>query len=609
LFKPLKNDRLITSETTFLPKWINCGAMIQRTPRFAVICSGLAYFCATAVAVSLTRFDGGFAFVWFGTALLVARLVTLPSRQWPAHLAICAVANLVATGWFGLGWLASPVLTVANIGEALVGAVLLRRLGGSEKPFESLDWFFAFLVACGLVSPLVGGLAAGITCHVLFGLEWMSSSQNWVIGHALGNLTLTPFAIFALGGEMRAWRDRDAQDRAPELLACIALVLAIASLVFAQERLPLLFLPIFAMIFTTFRFGRLGATLSIVIVALVASLLTIDGHGPIQLIGATTPGKIRFLQFYLATTALSILPLAIELSSRARLYTRLAESEARYRVLSDHSTDIIMNVDREGVIGFISPSIEQLGGYKPAELLGTYARDLIVADFHPQLSAFHAQLLSRAEHAVSTEYQAIRRDGSLCWFESSSRAVIGSDGEAQGVVSVVRDVSQRKALEWRLMEQALSDPLTGLSNRRAFETKLLREAASDRGACVAICDLDNFKQINDGHGHAAGDAVLRTFSKVAQSVLRTTDTVGRLGGEEFGLLLRGVSLDQARFICNRLVEIFAETVTQSGGRDIRCTVSCGLAVLGTEPEAALRAADEALYRAKAGGRDQLMMAA
>jgi PleD family two-component response regulator len=73
--------------------------------------------------------------------------------------------------------------------------------------------------------------------------------------------------------------------------------------------------------------------------------------------------------------------------------------------------------------------------------------------------------------------------------------------------------------------------------------------------------------------------------------------------------LRGVSLDQARFICNRLVEIFAETVTQSGGSDIRCTVSCGLAVLGTEPEAALRAADEALYRAKAGGRDQLMMAA
>ena len=365
----------------------------------------------------------------------------------------------------------------------------------------------------------------------------------------------------------------------------------------------------FAMIFTTFRFGRLGATLSIVIVALVGSLLTIDGRGPIQLIGATTPGKIRFLQFYLATTALSILPLAIELSSRSRLYRRLAESEARYRVLSDHSTDIIMNVDRDGVIRFASPSIEQLGGYQPAELLGTYARDLIVKDFHPQLSAFHAQLLSRTEQAVSTEYQAIRRDGSLCWFESSSRAVVGSDGETQGVVSVVRDVSQRKALEWRLMEQALSDPLTGLSNRRAFEAKLVRESASDRGACVAICDLDNFKKVNDTYGHAAGDAVLQTFAKVAQSALRTTDTVARLGGEEFGLLLRGVSLEQARFICNRLVETFAETVTQSGGRDIRCTVSCGLSILGAEPDTALHAADKALYRAKAGGRDQLMMAA
>lgn len=583
--------------------------MIHRTPRFPVFCSGVVYFVANAVAVSLTRFDGGFAFVWFGTALLIARLVTLPTRHWPAHVAICAIANLIATGFFGLGWLASPVLAVANIGEAVVGAVLLRRLGGNEPPFESLDWFFAFLVACGLLSPLVGALAAGIACHALFGLEWVSSSENWFIGHALGNLTLTPFAIFGLNGQMHAWQDRNAQERTPELIACTALVLSIAFLVFAQEHLPLLFLPMFAMIFTTFRFGRLGATLSIVIVALVGSLLTIDGRGPIQLIGATTPGKIRFLQFYLATTALSILPLAIELSSRSRLYRRLAESEARYRVLSDHSTDIIMNVDRDGVIRFVSPSIEQLGGYQPAELLGTYARDLIVKDFHPQLSAFHAQLLSRTEQAVSTEYQAIRRDGSLCWFESSSRAVVGSDGETQGVVSVVRDVSQRKALEWRLMEQALSDPLTGLSNRRAFEAKLVRESASDRGACVAICDLDNFKKVNDTYGHAAGDAVLQTFAKVAQSALRTTDTVARLGGEEFGLLLRGVSLEQARFICNRLVETFAETVTQSGGRDIRCTVSCGLSILGAEPDTALHAADKALYRAKAGGRDQLMMAA
>jgi diguanylate cyclase (GGDEF)-like protein/PAS domain S-box-containing protein len=583
--------------------------MKQRAKRFPVICSGAAYFCAASIVVSLTRFDGGFAFVWFGTALLIARLVTLKTAEWPAHIAACAFASLVATGCFGLGWQAAPALVAANMGEALAGALMLRWITGAEQAFESLDWFFAFLVACGIVSPLVGALIASTAGHMLFGFGWVGAFESWAIGHALGNLTLTPFAILGLNGQVRAWRKSEAQERGPELLACIALVLAVCFLVFSQEKLPLLFLPTFALIFTTFRFGRLGATLSIMILAVVASLLTMDGHGPIQLIEASHAGRIRFLQLYLAITALSVLPLAIELSSRCRLYSRLAESEARYRVLSDHSTDIIMNVDREGIICFVSPSVTQLGGYRPEDLLGTLARELIVPDFHPQIRAFHAQLLSRREHAISTEYQAIRRDGTLCWFESSSRAVVGSDGETQGVVSVIRDISQRKELEWKLMDQALCDPLTGLSNRRAFETRLVRESESDRGGCVAVCDLDNFKAINDRYGHAGGDAVLMTFAKVAHGVLRTTDTVARLGGEEFGLILHGTSQEQARFICNRLVRTFAETATQFGGVDIRCTVSCGLSVLGLDTDFSIRAADEALYRAKGGGRDQLMLAA
>jgi diguanylate cyclase (GGDEF)-like protein/PAS domain S-box-containing protein len=577
--------------------------------RFPFVCSGMAYFCAASIVISLTRFDGGFAFVWFGTALLIARLVTLDVAKWPAHLAACSFASLIATGCFGFGWLAAPALVVANMGEAVVGALMLRWITKAKRPFESLDWLFAFLVACGIVAPLAGALIGATVVRALLGVAWVGAFETWAVGHALGNMTLTPFAMFGLSGQIRAWRQNEAQERGPELFACIALVLTVSILTFAQEKLPLLFLPTFTLIFATFRFGRLGATLSILILALVASLLTLDGHGPMQVMDVSHADRIRFLQFYLAITALSILPLAIELASRRRLYAQLAESEARYRVLSDHSTDIIMNVDREGAILFVSPSIQQLGGYKPEDLLGTFARDLIVPDFHPQVRAFHAQLLNRREHAISTEYQAIRRDGTLCWFESSSRAVVGSDGVTQGVVSVIRDISQRKEFEWKLMDQALNDSLTGLPNRRAFEIKLKHEVQDDRGACIAICDLDRFKTINDRYGHAAGDAVLTTFAKVAQGVLRTNDTVARLGGEEFGLLLRGVSQDQAKYICDRLVRTFAETATQFRGVDIYCTVSCGLSILGSDPDFAIQAADSALYRAKGGGRDQLMLAA
>lgn len=571
--------------------------------------TGIAYFIVTAIVISLTRFDGGFAFVWFGSALLMARLSVLPPRKWVSHVLACAVASFIATGCFGLGWRAAPAMDIANMTEALTGALVLRLCVRDDVQIQSLSWFCSFLVACGIVSPLLGALAGATVGWWLMGFDWADAFQSWFIGHALGNLTLTPFAIFFLDGQLRAWSQGEAKERGLEAFACAVLVVLVSFAVFAQERFPLLFLPTFALIFVTFRFGRLGASVSILLLGLVATLLTIDGHGPIQLINVSAAGRIRFLQLYLAVTALSILPLAIELSSRRRLYARLAESEARYRLLSDHSTDIIMNVDRDGLIQFVSPSVTQLGGYEPDDLIGTPASSLIVPDFHPQIRAYHARLLSGKEQGISSEYQAIHRDGSHSWFESSARAVIGSDGEAQGTVSVIRDISQRKALEWKLQRQAMSDPLTGLPNRRAFEEKLRSETQSDRGSCIAVCDLDNFKRINDRYGHAAGDAVLATFAKVANGLLRTTDTVARIGGEEFGLLLSGVNQDQARFVCERLVRTFARTATPFAGKEIFCTVSCGLAPLSSDTDRSLQAADEALYEAKDGGRDRLMLAA
>lgn len=583
--------------------------MAKRFTFESPIATGSAYFAVSAIVISLTRFDGGFAFVWFGSALLIARMSVLEPSRWPAHVLSCAIASFVATGLFGLGWRAAPAMDVANMAEAVAGAVVLRWSVKDEVQIQSHSWFCAFLVACGIVSPLLGASAAATAGYGLLGYGWMEAFESWFIGHALGNLTLTPFAIFGLDGQLRAWSKSEAKGRKLEAFACGILVLLVSLGVFAQERFPLLFLPTFALIFVTFRFGRFGAALSILVLGLVAALFAMNGHGPIQLVGVSTAGRIRFLQFYLGVTAVSVLPLAIELSSRRSLFACLAASEARYRLLSDHSTDIIMNVDRQGVIQFVSPSVTQLGGYKPEELVGLPARSLIVSDFHPQIRAYHARVLSGREQGISSEYQAIRRDGSFSWFESSSRAVIGSDGEAQGVVSVIRDISHRKELEWKLMAQAMSDPLTGLPNRRAFQARLNVEAQSDRGSCVAMCDLDNFKKINDRYGHAAGDAVLVTFAKVANGLLRTTDTVARMGGEEFGLLLCGVNQDQARFLCERIVRAFARTATQFRGKDLYCTVSCGLAKLDSDTDHSMRAADEALYRAKDDGRDRLALAA
>ena len=181
------------------------------------------------------------------------------------------------------------------------------------------------------------------------------------------------------------------------------------------------------------------------------------------------------------------------------------------------------------------------------------------------------------------------------------------------MLSIVRNIDERKRNEARLARAALTDPLTGLPNRRAF-----REAAQDQleryrvppGCCIALFDIDHFKRVNDSYGHDAGDEVLRIFSRVAASQLRKNDLVARVGGEEFAIIFPDASIEQALSICDRLRVEVAKTPICISDYIIRVTVSGGVALLGPGGlDQALKQADRALYQAKDGGRDQLALAA
>jgi len=163
-----------------------------------------------------------------------------------------------------------------------------------------------------------------------------------------------------------------------------------------------------------------------------------------------------------------------------------------------------------------------------------------------------------------------------------------------------------------LAKEARTDGLTGALNRRAFMREIEKAAVSQRQlerGCVALFDLDHFKRINDRLGHSAGDAVLVAFVRLARRIVRDGDVVGRLGGEEFAVFMKGASFDQALRICERLRIACAEEITlrgQTGG----VTVSAGIATLDGEPAPiVMERADAALYRAKRAGRNRLERAA
>jgi len=187
------------------------------------------------------------------------------------------------------------------------------------------------------------------------------------------------------------------------------------------------------------------------------------------------------------------------------------------------------------------------------------------------------------------------------------------------LVTLVDDITRRKEVEAELRQLVTTDPLTRLPNRRAFFDRAAREhaavAAGGLPATVALIDVDHFKRLNDTHGHLAGDRALRLVAASMRGALDRGDMLARIGGEEFAVLMPARSLDQAAEAIQHLRASVEEMAvpTADDGIDagiIRCTVSAGVAVLGPGgPDAALAAADRALYRAKAAGRNRVEIAA
>ncbi len=210
------------------------------------------------------------------------------------------------------------------------------------------------------------------------------------------------------------------------------------------------------------------------------------------------------------------------------------------------------------------------------------------------------------------EYRVVLPRQGLRWRQADARPHRLPDG---GTLwhGFITDITERKRIELELQEFATIDFLTQLPNRRFFMGRMSDELARTRrfgrtGAAVLMCDLDHFKTINDSYGHATGDLVLRHFADILHNELRAVDTAGRVGGEEFAVVLPGSGVDDAHIFAARVQKKLADTPLIKGNQAISLTVSIGIAMMNTtdaSPDAALSRSDKALYQAKENGRNRI----
>jgi diguanylate cyclase (GGDEF)-like protein/PAS domain S-box-containing protein len=307
---------------------------------------------------------------------------------------------------------------------------------------------------------------------------------------------------------------------------------------------------------------------------------------------------------------------AMDVTEHKEQQEAIKASERQLRALAESAYDGIIMIDTLGKVSFWNEAAEQMFGYGEDEALGRNIHDLVTPPgLRDKAGKGVARFAATGEGEVVdniTEVEAARKDGTLFPVEISvSGFRLGGQWYAVGTV---RDITERKATERKLRELATTDGLTSLNNRRRFmelaEQELARSKRYPHSLSMFMMDIDHFKRVNDTYGHDVGDEVLRALSITATRALRDADILGRLGGEEFGVLLPETGADAALEVAERLRLSVEKTPISTSAGGLNITISIGVSVMDPEKdtvETLLKKADVALYNAKENGRNRAVL--
>lgn len=579
----------------------------------------LAYAALATLSLATMQKADGIAVVWPSSGVFLAGLMLLPSRTRFVFAAMIATASMASNMAFGTPWWMAAGFTAANLAEGGIAATIAlsgnRAWGRLDDPVWVVRLFCGSILAA-FVSAGIATLSAGDASGPMFFGSWFTTVL-------LGLLIVAPAIVTLYRGRFTDLFEGDTLLRA---LAVFAAGSASIAVTFFQTSYPLLFLPLAFTVLATYLLGAAGAVGMLLLVTVGGTIGIMHGLGPVGF-DSDSVGSIYFFQLYLLIVFVSALPLAtlLEKSRRqaeelTRRNTLLETAEAFAQVghwRFDLATEQIEWSDEMFRIYGLDPSLDTprdlAGGAivpEEAELVRAALRGAVATG-----EPFDHKLLIR--HANGT----LRNVHARGYVESSAdrpRAIFGVLRDITDQANAMEELHRARSRAEREAQHALllseTDQLTGVANRRKLLTVLGREmeVAEQGGSDLAIVmiDVDHFKAINDTHGHAIGDFVLQRIAEAGRGCLRDQDLFGRLGGEEFLVILPGADESLATKVGERLRETVHDLSDDRSVGLEKVTISLGVAVYqaGADVNFLLQAADGALYKSKADGRNRLSVA-
>lgn len=289
----------------------------------------------------------------------------------------------------------------------------------------------------------------------------------------------------------------------------------------------------------------------------------------------------------------------------------LSINEQKYRGIFENATEGIYRCTASGDLVEANPALATMFGYDSPDSFVAAVKNIKFLfhksdDYKRYLELLELGFTSRLEVSVNTSA------GKTLWIEISASVMHSSDSsECSGIVGVLADVTERRSMVEELCRLARTDSMTGLCNRGYFmelgNREIRRSIRNAEHCSLLLIDVDFFKKVNDRYGHDVGDKVLIELASIMRISVRETDLVARIGGEEFVALLPGTSMEEARFVAERMSANVRSTVIKAGNEEFNISVSMGLATLyiGDDLERVIKNADIALYAAKKRGRDRV----